>query len=593
MAIHPDTRLVVVNSLDDCFTLKRWLGERKEVIGVDTETTGLTWQKPGDGLRLVQIGDKMNGFVIPWDQWGGVFMEALESWDGRIALHNANFDLKFLTKFAGWEIPWDRIDDTMIMARIVFPGQPATLKGMSEKYIDPRADIGQIQLKEAMKKNGWGWDTVPIDFPAYTNYSALDPVLTAHLWEFLTEHPNFHQETYDLEMGMLRIAYDMEKRGMRIDVPYCEEQMEVLDAYVTEAKEYGHSEFGISIGSSKQLVEYFSAVGANFTYRTPSGAPSANADQLEEFSKHENPDVSDLAKLTLDARNAEKLKSTYFQNFVNDNVDGILYPSINTMGAITGRMSIRNPALQTLPSGSNVVRKAFLPRHEGEVIVTCDSDQIEARIFASFSNDEGFQSAFKTADETGSDFFTEIGKMVYDDPNMVKSDSRRALIKTFIYASLYGSGVKKQAKSANVPVEVMQEVADKIAIRFPNMKKFQNEMIQLVEGRERTEGEGYIYTASTGNRLPIERDKAYKATNYLIQNYGAVALKNSLLKMDAMGIGENLLLPVHDEIIASCLPEEAEEIKRIMAECMTVTDLAVPLTAGPEGPVNSWGEKYE
>lgn len=592
MAIDPNTQLVVVNSLEDCFTLKRWLGERKDVIGIDTETTGLTWQKPGDGLRLVQIGDKMNGFVVPWDQWGGVFMEALNSWDGRIALHNANFDLKFLTKFADWEIPWDRIDDTMIMARIVFPGQPATLKGMSEKYIDPRADIGQVQLKEAMKKNGWGWDTVPIDFPAYTNYSALDPVLTAHLWEFLTTHHNFHQETYDLEMGYLRMAYKMEKKGMRIDVQYCEEQVSVLDDYVIRAKEYGQEEFGLSIGSSKQLVEYFVEHDATFTHRTPSGAPSANAEQLEEFRNDSNPDISDLATLVLEARKSEKLKSTYFQNFVNDNVDGILYPSINTMGAITGRSSVRNPALQTLPSGSNIVRNAFIPRNEGELIVTADLDQVEARIFSIFSEDEGFQSAFKTADATGSDFFTEIGRMVYNDASMGKEDPRRKIMKTYIYASLFGSSLARQAKTAGVSLDYMKDVSNKVAERFPNMKKFQQDMINTVEDRARNEGEGYILTKSTGNRIPIESDKAYKAVNYIIQSYAAWYLKRAIINMDSMGIGDYILLPVHDEVLVSCPASETEEVGRIMSDCMTDTSLAVPLTAGADKPIYRWGDAY-
>ena len=587
MTISNDTQLVVVNSLDDCFTLKRWLGERKDVIGVDTETTGLTWQKPGDGLRLVQIGDQMNGFVIPWEQWGGVFMEALNTWDGPITFHNATFDLKFLSKFAKWDIPWDQINDTLVMAKIVFPGQPATLKGMSTKYIDPRADVGKEQLEKAMKDNGWGWDTVPVDLPAYTNYSALDPVLSAHLYDFLINHENFHQEAYDLEMSYLRIAYGMEKRGMRIDVDYCEDQVKNLEEYVIEAKKYGKEEFGISIGSSKQIIEYMLDQGAQFTQRTPSGAPSANADQMEEFRRDPNPDIADLATLVLEARKADKIKGTYFENFVDMNVDGILYPSINTMGAITGRQSIRNPALQTLPSGSQIVRHAFIPRNEGDALVTCDSDQVEARVFAVLSGDEKLQSAFHKADSSGSDFFTEIGRMVYSDPKMEKSDERRKLIKAYWYASLYGSGIKKMAKTAGVPDHVMQNVADKIAQRFPEMKTYQRENTL---NAERT---GYVETMLTSRRLPVEKDKAYKSTNYIIQGSCSEFLKRSLIQMDACGIGDYLLLPVHDEVIVSAPKNEVEEVKQIMKDCMTVDDYEVILSAGPEGPFPNWGEKYD
>lgn len=592
MTISADTKLVVVDSIEDCFEVKRWLGERKDVVAVDTETTGLTWQHQGDGLRLTQIGDEVTGFVIPWDQWGGVFMEALTSWDGPITFHNSTFDLKFLSKFADWDIPWNQIQDTMIMSKIVFPGKPATLKGLSQKHIDPRADIGKEYLDKAMKDNGWGWDTIPIDHPAYTNYSALDPVLSAHLYNFFINHPDFHQEAYELEMSYLRIAYGMEKRGVRIDVPYCEQQADELGKYVDEAKEYGKEEFGLSIGSSKQLIEYFLDQGAQFTQRTQSGAPSANADQMEEFRLSPNPDVADLATLVLEVRKADKVKSSYFENFVDMNVDGILYPSINTMGAITGRQSIRDPALQTLPSGSNIVRNAFIPRNEGEVLVTCDSDQVEARVFAVLSGDKKLQSAFHTADSTGSDFFTEIGRLVYDDPSMTKADDRRKLIKAYWYASLYGSGINKMAQTAGVTKGAMQDVADKIAIRFPDMKKYQGSVTNGVEQKNRSEGQGYVTTMLTGRKLPIESDKAYKGVNYTIQGSCSEFLKRSLIEMDAMGIGEKILLPIHDEVLVSCGADEAEEVKQIMEDCMTVDDYDVVLSAGPEGPVNSWGEKY-
>lgn len=593
MPIPNNTSLRLVQTIEDAFDMKRWLSEdrNREVIGLDTETSGLSAYTPGARLRMIQLGDYNNGWAVPWDQWGGVAMECLNAWQGPIALHNAPFDIKFLEKFAGWKPPWHRLHDTMIHSKIMRPGQPATLKGNGERFVDPRTKAGQEKLDEAFKRGGYTWDTVPIGLEAYWAYAALDPVVTAHLWKH-DRADLAYPEVYDLEMATLRICATMEARGARIDLNYCVKKRDELEEYTDNLKKRGQEEFGLMLSSSQQLVEYFQNNNARFTMLTPKGQPSANAEQMELFSIDSDPKVSTLAKWVLEMRKADKLRGSYFENFLNNHIDGVVHPSINTMGAITGRMSINNPALQTLPSGDSVVRSAIIPREAGNLMAMCDLDQVEFRFFSILSNDVGLQQTFIRADETGSDAFTEIGREVYNDPTMQKKDKRRALVKTYIYSSLYGASIKKQAISAGVPVEVMQGVSDKMNSRFPGMTAFQQSMMNKVGQRVRAEGEGYIITPTTGRRLPVEADKAYKATNFAIQSSCADIFKQNLVKLDGAGLLDNLVAPVHDEIILDAPESDIHEVMQTAHECMTNTAFAVPLTAGVDGPFTNWGGKY-
>jgi DNA polymerase-1 len=305
-----------------------------------------------------------------------------------------------------------------------------------------------------------------------------------------------------------------------------------------------------------------------------------------------SPEIQQLADTTLKYRKALKVANTYFSNFITDNIDGYVHPSINTMGARTGRMSIQNPALQTLPKGDDTVRRAFLPKDDDHVIITSDLDQVEFRMFATLSQDPNLIQLFLRADATGSDPFTEIGREIYQDPTMEKSDRRRALIKGVVYGRLYGAGIAKQALTAGVAEEQMRAVSDSFDTRFPGMQGFQKAVEARGLERLEAEGTGYVNTW-TGRRLPCDDDRVYTLVNYLIQGGAAEVFKSNLVKLDQADLTDLLIVPVHDEIVLNAPRKDAEEIKRIVKECMTTTEgWAVPLTADVEGPLENWGVKY-
>ena len=601
-----DVRLELVDSSAQAGKFISWLGERRPLnaIAIDTETGEIPGNprdhalSPWHGkLRLVQVGDGQTGWAIPWEEWSGVFYEAMDKFDGPIVCHNIAFEARWFDIQSRWDMPWHRAHDTMIMAHLIDPLGSGALKRLTSQYVDPQAAAMQSIMDEGMVKNGWTWGTVPVDYEPYWAYGALDTVLTMRLFEQFWEKCGPGQpysRAYELEMNARRIVTRMELNGARLDLDYSKKKYQELVDYTEQVKEWAKATYnGLAITSNAQLVRQLEALGAVITETTPSGNKSASADQLKMLVRDGSPEVKQLAETVLKQRKADKLASTYFSNFINDNVNGFVHPSVKTLGARTGRMSIQNPALQTLPKGDDTVRRAFLPKDEDHVIITSDLDQVEFRMFSTLSKDENLINLFNMADATGSDPFTEIGREVYNDPTMQKSDKRRGLIKGVVYGRLYGAGVAKQALTAGVPEEQMRAVSNAFDERYPGMALFQKQVEDIGMRRLRETGQGYVNTW-TGRRLPCDEDRVYTLTNYLIQGGAAEVFKSNLVKLDQADLTELLIVPVHDEIVLNAPRESAAEIQQIVRECMTTREgWAVPLTADVDGPLENWGEKYK
>jgi DNA polymerase-1 len=600
-----DVNLNLIESVSSAEKFITWLGERRpyDAIAIDTETGEREGRPRSDALspwhgdlRLVQVGDGMTGWAIPWNEWGGVFYEAMNKFDGQIVCHNIAFEAKWFEIRSRWRMPWHRAHDTMIMAQLIDPLGSGALKKLTSQYVDPKAAALQSMLDEELAKNGWTWGTVPTNFEPYWAYGALDTVLTMRLFEQFWEKcgpGKPYSQAYELEMAARKIVTRMELNGARVDLDYSRRKYDELTAYSESVKDWTKGMYnGMSITSNIQLVKILESLGAEITEVTPSGQKSASADQLKKLIIDGNSEVKQLAELVLKQRKADKLASTYFLNFVNDNVNGFVHPSVKTMGARTGRMSITSPALQTLPKGDDTVRRAFLPKDDNHVIITSDLDQVEFRMFASLSQDPNLINLFNLADATGSDPFTEIGREIYQDPSMQKSDKRRSLIKGVVYGRLYGAGIAKQALTAGVPEDQMRAVSNAFDERFPGMISFQKKIEDIGMRRLRDEGQGYVHTW-TGRRLPCDEERVYTLVNYLIQGGAAEVFKANLIKLDRADLTDYLIVPVHDEIVLNAPRESAEEIKQLVRECMTTRDgWAVPLTADVDGPLNNWGEKY-
>jgi DNA polymerase-1 len=593
-SVLKDIKLHLVGDVEGAAAFMSWMGQvHHGPLAIDTETEGLVFHR--DKVRLIQIGDADTGWAIPADRWGGVAQEAIKKWDGEWCLHNSKFDVNMLDYWdfldSSWD--WSRTHDTMALAHVIDPLRPKGLKALSTRLVDGTANMMQQWLDKGMHDNGWTWKTVPIDFKPYWLYAALDPVLTRRCLDNLQPRLSENsRHAYDLELGANAVVTRMERRGAFIDVPYCVEMLDKLKTYSARARAYIFETFGIeNPGSQHQLLKGFARLGVTPTVTTETGNESANKYQLTLWTRDEFPEpVRVLAKTVLALRQAEKRADSYLQNFLDDvDPNGYVHPSIWQSGTKTSRMSITDPALQTLPRGDSIVRDAFSSCYgdENGRVITCDYSQIEARLMAHFARDEGLRNAFMSEE----DFFVNLARDIFSDPNLTKDDPRRQLTKNTVYGKCYGAGIDKMAQTAGVPFDVMEPVVKEFDRKYPGVRSVQKQIERAAGRRYMEEGRPYVITPF-GREIPCSPDKMYTLTNYLIQGHAAEILKRKLVEMDQVGLGEYLVLPVHDEAILDVPKDMADEVVVTLQSTMQdLTTYYVPLTVEAE-VLDRWGTKY-
>jgi len=421
-------------------------------------------------------------------------------------------------------------------------------------------------------------------------YSALDPVITAHIYDHVAPRvAATAPQAYDIERAANRICTKMMMRGMQLDVPYIEQAIVTYEETSAKVRAWLASAHSItSPASSGQIRRAFEALGQETLFWTEKGQPQYTKETLGYYrDQGVNPAVKQLATYLLAVRRADKMPRDYLHKFLDLRDAGdILRMSINVMGADTGRMSISEPPLQQLSRDEKAIRGSFVPR-DGMVYISCDLSQVEMRGMAHFSGDEGLIDAFHTADRTGADFFTVIASELYRE-QLTKKDPRRQLTKNFCYARGYGAGNDQLASMAGVPLEDVQRIEAMFDERFPGMKK----LMDTLEGdarRMRFAGQRPGVALDSGRFIPCDPGKEFRTLNYRIQGWAAEYMKTCLVHMEAAGLGDNLLLPVHDEIVAEVPEGQADEALRIIEECMTnTTDYSVSMTAGGEIMRERW-----
>lgn len=577
-----DARITLVNTLPLLQDFLTWLAQPRSVLAIDTETEGLEFWK--DDVRLIQVGDATAGWAFPWPHWSGPALEALKTYDGKIVMHNAKFDVTMIEEhLPGYVVPRRQLHDTMLMGHILAPHEPKGLKPMCMKYLGSYASTLQRALDDAMHTNKWTWATVPVDFPMYWGYACVDTILTARLFDIVwPQIVTTYEQVYALEMATMDIVMSMERKGARVDLAYCAQKQAELGAYIEQGTQWCKDTYGFGPGSNKAVTAQLIADGVPLYKRTKTGQWALDDEVLEDLEQQSNP----LATIVRGVRKATKIRSTYFDNFISMHHNELLHPSINQLGARTGRMSVQNPALQTLPRG-RIVRDAFIPR-EGNVLVMADSDQIEMRLLAHFSRDPGLIEAILAGD-----LHTETARRVYGDASIGKKDPRRQTAKNAAFAKVYMAGVEKFALTAGISVEEARTFLTQYDVQFPGVRAFQQLVDRTAQERYRTEGEAYVTAPSGRRHIADDIRTAYKLVNYLIQGTAADVLKEQLVNLHMAGMGEYMILPVHDEVVFDIPREDAADALVTISRAMNIEDKwAVPITAGVDGPFDRWGEKY-
>jgi len=568
----------LIETLDDALSFKEWLGQRRDWLAFDLETEGLNVGR--DKIRLAQFGDTDDGWAIPYEQWGGLVGEVIPDYSGKMVAHNLLFDAKFL-KRDGYIVPQAQAHDTMIMAHLIDPMKSTALKQLGTRYIDKSAGLGQKMLTAAKAKQGWTWSSIPVDFPGYWAYGALDTIITAQLAEKLWPQVQDFKEVYEVELACIHVLRDAELTGMAIDLGYCEAKSNEL----AQKMEHLRSQLPIdNPRSDQQLRDFLVGRGAQLLKKTDKGNLSVDDDVLHHVATVQGIHEAETIR---EFRAADKLLTSYFSNFAALEVGGVLRPSVRPTGARTGRMSVTSPALQTLPRG-RVVRDAFVAR-EGHRLISADFQQIELRVMAHYAQEQEMIAAFKRNE----DLHTWTAAQVYNkDIGSVTSEERQ-LAKNCGFAKIYGAGTTKFAMTAGVSTDVAERFLHRYDELFPGVKRFQEKLIHSIRQRAMDSGgqTGFVITR-LGRRLPVEARRAYTGVNYLVQSSStADILKLKLVELSQAGLNEYIRLPVHDEIIFEVPEDEADEVSNVIKTVMPERDLfSVPLEIDCSPPVMSWGD---
>lgn len=551
-----------------------WLGNRRSFLAVDTETTGLNRGK--DYIRLIQFGDGTAGWALDYSRWKGVAEEILLKYREPIVAHNLLYDSSMLKK-DGLVIPQKLAHDSMIMAFLKNPAARMGLKGAAQLYVDKRAAVGQGALEQFMGGGGYTWATVPIDAPAYWMYGCLDTCLTALLAEKLYDEIMMnYRDAYELELAVIHCLREAELTGLLTDPDYIARASAALRAELAMLR----PQIPCDPESDKQIVNFLQGIGVPLTVRTEKGNLSVDKEVMRYFEPK-----FPVCGLIESYRSKSRMLGSYLMKFNDLAVDHVLRASTKPVGARTGRQSVTDPPLQTLPRG-RLVRDAIVSR-PGTHFILADFKAQEMRVMASDAKETAMLAAFNR----GEDLHNFVATALY---GASFTKQQRSICKNAGFSKIYGAGIEKFALTAKIPVHEAQQFLAKYDEMFPGVARHMENMVNLVMQRAGGKRSGYGYVRLIdGRRLPVEGAKAYKAVNYRIQGSCAVSTKQKIVELDAAGIGNFFRLGVHDELMYEVPTEDIPEVKQIIADVMPDRGNFPGVTIEiDQDEVDRWGQHY-
>lgn len=387
---------------------------------------------------------------------------------------------------------------------------------------------------------------------------------------------------YNVEHPLIGVLSSMEVVGFNVN----EEILESLavkfkeEIKNTEKEIYDLCEEEFNISSPKQLGKIlFEKLDLPVIKKTKTGY-STNADVLEKL-KDKHPVIEKIIYY----RQITKLNSTYVEGLKNViDVDGRIHSSFNQTVTTTGRLSSTEPNLQNIPVKYEIgreIRKVFIPKEKGDILLSCDYSQIELRVLAHMSDDANMIDAFKHH----SDIHTKTASEVFKVPVEEVTSLMRSRAKAVNFGIVYG--ISDFSLSQDLKI-TRKEAAEYMAIyfeRYPKIKDF------LQGAIDSAKEDGYVLTLLNRRRFIPEIKSSNKivislgerlAMNAPIQGSAADIIKLAMVKvyerLKKERLASEIILQVHDELILNVKPNELEKVKNLVIEEMeNVFKLSVPL----------------
>ncbi|WP_130619238.1 DNA polymerase I [Dyella amyloliquefaciens] len=440
-----------------------------------------------------------------------------------------------------------------------------------------------------------------VDIDTACRYAAEDADVTLRLhhalWPKLESEPSLRSVYEHIEIPLVPVLAAMEQRGVLIDVSELRKQSQQLGKRMLELQQTAWKGAGreFNLDSPKQLQAIlFDELGLPAKLKTPTGQPSTNEEALEAIA-----DDHPLPRLILDYRGLAKLRSTYtdkLAEMVNPRT-GRVHTSYHQGAVATGRVSSSDPNLQNIPVRTEEgrrIRQAFVAP-EGWVVLAADYSQIELRIMAHLSGDEGLLKAF----HEGGDVHRATAAEVFGlTPEEVTSNQRRAA-KAINFGLMYGMSAFGLARQLGVDRGEASDYMARYFARYPGVHAFMDAT------RQQAHRDGYVETLF-GRRLYLEnltsRNQALRAgaeraaVNAPMQGTAADIIKRAMISVhDWLGRRNDdahMLMQVHDELVFEVRKDAVEEVRAGVIERMSgAAALSVPLLV-EAGVGANWDEAH-
>ena len=440
-----------------------------------------------------------------------------------------------------------------------------------------------------------------VDLETAAPYAAEDADVTLQLHSVLREKLEADEplrKVYDeIEQPLVPILLDMEETGVLLDRKMLLKQSGELATKMAELEKEAHELAGgpFNLGSPKQLQQIlFEQLELPVIRKTPKGQPSTAEDVLAELALD-----YDLPRVIIDYRSVSKLKSTYTDKLPLQIAEstGRVHTSYHQAVAATGRLSSSDPNLQNIPIRTEEgrrIRQAFVAP-KNHVLLAADYSQIELRIMAHLSGDEGLLGAFKDDLDVHRATAAEVFETPLDD---VSADQRRSA-KAINFGLMYGMSAFGLGKQLNIPRGEAQAYVDMYFDRYPGVKAYMDGT------REQAREQGYVETVF-GRRLYLPEINARNvnrrqyaersAINAPMQGTAADIIKKAMIRVHdwlaTQSTGTRMIMQVHDELVFEVPKDDVDSIRdEIVALMSGAAELAVPLKVDA-GIGSNWDEAH-
>jgi DNA polymerase I len=469
--------------------------------------------------------------------------------------------------------------DTMLAGYLLDPASADyPLPALCERYLGADVLGGVEEEDEGQLFTEAAWRPVAAEAAAV---ALLAPVMA----EQIDQH-GLRPLLEDVELPLAAVLAGMEARGVRLDVDYLDSMGAEVRERMGALKDTVYAEAGeeFNLNSPPQLrAILYEKLGLQPGKKTPKGELSTDASVLEKLRDH--PVVDAL----LSWRELDKLNSTYLEALPRlvDPADGRIHTSFNQTVAATGRLSSSNPNLQNIPLRSELgrqIRRAFVPEDPSQLLLVADYSQIELRILAHLSGDEGLRAAF----ESGQDIHAATAATVFGlPPDQVDPELRRRA-KAVNYGLAYGMSAWGLAQRLDLAPDEAQEIMDGYFAGFPSIKTYLDAQVgrATVEGFTETLLGRRRYVPELQASNPRVRDLGRRqALNAPIQGSASDVFKVAMIAVDGAirarpDLDCHMLLTVHDELVFEVAAERVEEAAALVREHMEhAVQLDVPLRA--------------